>query len=216
MADEPSSSGRASDSVGFILEAAAELFVRRGFESTSLQVVADRAGVAKGLIAHHFRSKDGLLVAVLQEFYARQSTALMAAYDPSLELRERITAIVDAYFDFICASYLFPRLIQHMTGRNARVRELSQQQLRRLHAWIEQEVLADLPSEGPAAARQFLITFAGAITTYFSFAPALGPSWPGDEGLLGEQALADRRAHLHLIIDAFWSRLELPSSADPS
>lgn len=211
MDDSPDRDPRASDSAGFILEAAAELFTRRGFERTSLQAVADRAGVAKGLIGHHFQSKDGLLAAVLGEFYVRQRAALAEAYDPSLALPVRVRAIVDAYFDFMCASHLYPRLIQHMAGRNERVREISQEQLRGLHTWIEREVLCDVPAEGPAAARQFTITLAGSVLSYFSFAPALDPMWPGGEGLLGAEALEDRRAHLYLLMDAFVSHLDLLS-----
>ncbi|MEM7154646.1 MAG: TetR/AcrR family transcriptional regulator [Myxococcota bacterium] len=211
MTGGPPDTTHRSDSVGFILEAAAELFTAGGFERTSLKAVADRAGVAKGLIAHHFQSKQGLLEAVLMEFYRRQSEALFAAFDPSLGLHARITAIVDAYFDFMCRSHLFPRLIQHMAGRDERVREISQQQLRRLHTWVEKEVLPELSDQGAASARHFTLTFAGSILTYFSSAPALDPMWPDEQGLLGERALAERRAHLHLIIDAFWSHLELPA-----
>ncbi len=197
------------DSIRFIVEAAAELFTRQGFERTSLQAVADRAGVAKGLIGHHFGSKDGLLEAVLRDFYRRQSEALARSLDPALAPRERITRVVEAYFDFMCASHLFPRLIQHMAGRDEKVRQLSEEQLRVLHGWVERALLTDIPTEGPGAARQFMITMVGAVLTYFSFAPALGPTWPGDEGLLGEAALAERRAHLHLIIDAFLRQLGL-------
>lgn len=209
MGDERGGATGPSDSASFILVAAAELFTRDGFERTSLQAVADRAGVAKGLIAHHFRSKEGLLTAVLTEFYARQHTTLTAAYDPALALGPRVTAILDAYFDFISASYLYPRLIQHLAGRNERVRQLSQEQLRRLHTWLEGTVLSDLPAAGPIAARQIIVTIAGAVLTYFSFAPALDPMWPGGEGLLGPQALAERRAHLELLMDALLTRLEL-------
>ncbi len=202
--------GSASGSVGspaFILQAAGELFTRDGFETTSLQAVADRAGVAKGLIAHHFESKQGLLAAVFMEFYARQHAALERAYEPKLALRPRVTAILDAYFDFMCAHYLYPRLIQHMAGRDEQVREISQEQLRRLHTWVETELLADVPARGPGGARQFMITVAGAVLTYFSFAPGLGPMWPDAEGLLSESALAERRAHLHQLVDAFLAHL---------
>lgn len=199
-----------ADSAQFILEAAGELFTREGFERTSLQTVADRAGVAKGLIGHHFHSKHGLLTAVLVGFYQRQQRALQAAYDPELSLPERVKAVVDAYFDFMCGSHLYPRLIQHIAGRDDQVRAIAQQQLRGLHTWVESVVLADVPDQGPAAARQFTVTIAGAVLTYFSFAPALGPMWPDADGLLSDAALAQRRAHLHLLVDAFLRDLALP------
>lgn len=42
------------------------LFAKKGFQATSLRLVAQRAGVSPALIAHHYGSKDGLRVAVDQ------------------------------------------------------------------------------------------------------------------------------------------------------
>ena len=43
-----------------ILNAAEECFAERGFSGTSMKEIADRAGVAKSLIYHHFDSKQHL------------------------------------------------------------------------------------------------------------------------------------------------------------
>jgi AcrR family transcriptional regulator len=48
-----------------ILDRAAALFARHGFEQTSLQAVADAVGLSKAGLLHHFRSKDALHEAVL-------------------------------------------------------------------------------------------------------------------------------------------------------
>ena len=48
-----------------ILDRAAALFARHGFEHTSLQAVADAVGLSKAGLLHHFRSKDVLHEAVL-------------------------------------------------------------------------------------------------------------------------------------------------------
>jgi AcrR family transcriptional regulator len=47
-----------------ILEAAVEIFARRGTAESTLQMIADSAGVSVGLVQHHFSSKDGLISAV--------------------------------------------------------------------------------------------------------------------------------------------------------
>jgi AcrR family transcriptional regulator len=49
-----------------ILDRAAGLFARHGFEHTSLQAVADAVGLSKAGLLHHFRSKDALQQAVLE------------------------------------------------------------------------------------------------------------------------------------------------------
>jgi AcrR family transcriptional regulator len=48
-----------------ILDRAAALFARHGFEQTSLQAVADAVGLSKAGLLHHFPSKDALHEAVL-------------------------------------------------------------------------------------------------------------------------------------------------------
>ena len=48
-----------------ILDRAAALFARHGFEHTSLQAIADAVGLSKAGLLHHYRSKDALQDAVL-------------------------------------------------------------------------------------------------------------------------------------------------------
>lgn len=49
-----------------ILDAALNEFSARGFEAASTNAIAERAGVAKGLLFHHFGNKEELFVAVFK------------------------------------------------------------------------------------------------------------------------------------------------------
>src|SRR5437588_414214 len=49
-----------------LLEAAAEVFARRGFHGASVEEVADVAGYTKGAVYSNFASKDDLFLAVLE------------------------------------------------------------------------------------------------------------------------------------------------------
>lgn len=49
-----------------IVDRAAALFARYGFEHTSVQAVADAVGLSKAGLLHHFPSKDALRTAVLE------------------------------------------------------------------------------------------------------------------------------------------------------
>ena len=51
-----------------LLEAARMLFVERGFDATSTQLIAKQAGVSEGILFHHFGSKRGLFEALVEEF----------------------------------------------------------------------------------------------------------------------------------------------------
>ena len=61
----PSSRGRSAGAQR-VLDAALELFTAHGFEGTSLQDIADRLGVTKAAVYYHFRTKDELLLALVQ------------------------------------------------------------------------------------------------------------------------------------------------------
>ncbi|MEV7673523.1 ScbR family autoregulator-binding transcription factor [Streptomyces sp. NPDC000963] len=54
-----------------ILSAAAELFAEKGYRTTSMLNVADRVGMTKGAVYFHFRSKEALALAVVENHYGR-------------------------------------------------------------------------------------------------------------------------------------------------
>jgi AcrR family transcriptional regulator len=49
-----------------LLDAAEELVSRHGFAGTSLQMIADELGITKAAIYYHFRTRDQLLVALME------------------------------------------------------------------------------------------------------------------------------------------------------
>jgi AcrR family transcriptional regulator len=49
-----------------LIDAAVDLFTRHSYAGTSLQMIADELGFTKAAIYHHFRTREQLLVAVLE------------------------------------------------------------------------------------------------------------------------------------------------------
>jgi TetR/AcrR family transcriptional regulator len=62
-----------------ILSVATQLFATRGFDGTSLQEVADRVGVRKPSVLHHFSSKEALRAAVTRQVLEHWSQAIPSA-----------------------------------------------------------------------------------------------------------------------------------------
>ena len=58
-----------------LLDAALELFVEKGFATTRIEEVADRAGVSKGTLYLYYPSKEELLKAVIREQLSHQIQA---------------------------------------------------------------------------------------------------------------------------------------------
>lgn len=65
-----------------LMEAArAELIESAG--AAEISAIARRVGASAGLAYHHFGSKEGLVAAVVEEFYARYAAVVNARYDGS-------------------------------------------------------------------------------------------------------------------------------------
>lgn len=61
--DEPiARNPRGARSIARILDAAAKIFGKEGFQGASMSAVARAAGVSKGLLHYHFESKEHLLI----------------------------------------------------------------------------------------------------------------------------------------------------------
>lgn len=85
-----------------ILCAATELFAQEGFESISMGAIAERAGVSKANVFHHFTSKETLILAVMREAarpHAQFAEDLLHEDGPSTEKLRRLIAfeIVDMF-----------------------------------------------------------------------------------------------------------------------
>jgi len=59
-----------------ILEVAEQLFADKGFDAVSINDIAQRADVSKANIFHHFKSKEGLYMAVLKSACEHSAQAL--------------------------------------------------------------------------------------------------------------------------------------------
>lgn len=63
--------------MALILTAARRLFAANGFEATSMDDIAEAAGVAKGAVYHHFASKEAVFLRVLEDVQAGLAAAPM-------------------------------------------------------------------------------------------------------------------------------------------
>lgn len=63
-----------------LLDAAAQVFARRGFHAATVDEVADAAGYTKGAVYSNFTSKDGLFLALLDQRLAAQLQQVEALY----------------------------------------------------------------------------------------------------------------------------------------
>jgi AcrR family transcriptional regulator len=85
-----------------VLDAALDLFLERGYDGTSMQAVADRAGVTKPVVYACFRGKDELFRALLAREEERILAEIQGAFEAS-DLSDPETTLVEGYTGFLRA-----------------------------------------------------------------------------------------------------------------
>ena len=75
-----------------LAQSAFELFAERGFARVNLDQIAARAGVTKGSLYWHYRSKHELLLAACNRYYQQWHAAVQAAIAPLHDPLDRLRA----------------------------------------------------------------------------------------------------------------------------
>lgn len=83
-----------------ILAAARTLFGELGYPDTTFKRIAEKSGVALGLITHYFGSKEKLFVASCLSVLDEVQTAVAAGMEGKETGLDGIIGFVSAYFDF--------------------------------------------------------------------------------------------------------------------
>lgn len=74
-----------------ILDAALQEFATRGYEAASTNAIAEHAGVAKGLVFHHFGSKEALFEQLFEREAQKLTDLVFASMPPGkVDLFERL------------------------------------------------------------------------------------------------------------------------------
>lgn len=89
---------RSSETRRKLIDAAVDLIVDIGFASVTTTLVADRAGVSRGAMQHHFNTRSDLLLAVVDEIWVRMHGSMELSQLNQASLEDRVDAIVDRYW----------------------------------------------------------------------------------------------------------------------
>ena len=79
---------------GKLLQTAAHLFRSKGYERTTVRDLAGAVGIQSGSIFHHFKSKDEILKAVMEETILYNTALMRAALAEAQGPRERVLALI--------------------------------------------------------------------------------------------------------------------------
>ncbi len=92
-----------------IISASLELFAKHGYSATTTEEIAKKARISKGLIFSHFRTKQDLLLAILDEEIERNLPDSFKTNDPR-PAKERFISLINSWLEIIKNEPLFVRL----------------------------------------------------------------------------------------------------------
>lgn len=189
-----------------ILQAARNVFVRRGTAGARMHEIAEEAGVNQALLHYYFRSKDGLSAAVFREVAGRLIPAVLNLLDSDEPLERKIEAFVHLYIDTVrqtpfLPGYILAELHHHPERLPAMVTQVAgalpappaAALTRRLDAQLRERAAAGVIR--PITPVHFLATVLGLCVFPFVARPMLTVAFGMDDAAF-EAFLDERRAEL--------------------
>jgi AcrR family transcriptional regulator len=172
-----------------ILAAAQELFAEYGYAGTTMRMIAEKAGVAFGLVSHYFGNKENLFLVAGHEMIDAMLTAIRSDMAQARSGLEAVDIFVTSYLNFTQTHRsTFPTLIRcspfsddnpHLDRQKigAKFAELIREIEVNLERGIADGSIAALPARDTA--QMIYAAMVGAVRTVF-----LTPF--GDPGLFEE------------------------------
>ncbi|MEN6441588.1 MAG: CerR family C-terminal domain-containing protein [Syntrophobacter sp.] len=150
---------RSEETKAKLIEAAGQVFSRRGFRAATVREICSRAGTPLGAMNYHFRNKQGLYAAVLD--YSMQSA--IRKYPPHLGLEdgaapeEKLRAFIHSFLlrilDEGVPAWHMKLIIREVLDPTGALGQLVQSSIRPVYNYLA-GILGEILKEGKAAEGQ--------------------------------------------------------------
>jgi AcrR family transcriptional regulator len=186
-----------------ILETAAQAFAELGFPSASMNDIARRCGMSKGLLYHYYPSKEALLFAVAEQYTKRLVELVEEVEKRVAEPTKRLPELIRAFLDEYQTSQARHMVLLHDLRflPEAEQRSVVANQRRVIEAFVAAVRAAHrLPDDFPLAKPVTMMLFGMMNWTFAWLKPGKGMSYAQYAELVtevftaGVAALAGKRA----------------------
>jgi AcrR family transcriptional regulator len=137
-----------------LLDVALGVFAERGYHQTSMNDLAEAAGVTKPVLYQHFRSKRALYLELLEDVGGRLRDEIGKATSSAATPREQVHAGFRAYFRFVAAQQ---PAFQLLFGGGARRDEQFADAVRSVEQSIAETIATLIVIDGMDDARRLLL-----------------------------------------------------------
>ena len=193
------------DSRSKILNASAQLFVKNGYDGTSVRQIAKEAGVNIAMISYYFKSKEGVLVDLINETSNKMQEKTRRIKDLNLEPRERITLLfrtyVDHFVDHDMVSYVFGTELS--LNRNKNIVDLILAIISKSHGYIYQCIKECRPNIDETLCKMIPVMILGMVNKALSTPRALDTAL--DNQSFSSNNKSEIRRYLHLFVQDYLS-----------
>jgi TetR/AcrR family transcriptional regulator len=186
-----------------ILEASTQLFAQKGFEATTIGMIAETAGVARGTPSYFFGSKEKLFQAVLERESQSAKLVIPASFEQlqgNLEPQVLISVLVDFYLDFLASHPRYLRLLQWTALERPQLMQDVQSHWQTMIQANQAVSMIWSTASNPEDIKHLTLSVIGMCSFHFFFGDVIAPHLdinPHDETFL--QA---RKDHLKLFLTA--------------
>ena len=158
---------RSSDTLERLFEAAIELIGEHGYAGTTVDEIVARAGVAKGTVYYHFKSKADLVSALLEDGLQSLAASLREETEGAQTPQEALRALVHAELAYIQRYQAFSKLVMSEMWRVDRDWQASVGMLRAGYVSVFAGVIAEGVTGGAFRAGLDAQTTASAVFERF-------------------------------------------------
>jgi TetR/AcrR family transcriptional regulator len=190
-----------------ILEAAADVFIEKGWNGARMQEIADRAGINKTLLHYYFRSKQNLYDRILKQVFMNYFENLEPPLAAKGSFADSLRAFIDAFIDTTADNPKIPLFLLHeLSQGGTTARRLLTDLIASGKTGIPHQV-AGLIRRETAAGRieevdplHFLLTLLGACIYFFAAEPMIGLLFVNDPSFDRKRFLEERKESIFRVL----------------
>jgi len=116
-----------------IIEAAIELFAKKGYESTSIQEITELCGISKGAFYLSFKSKEELFLSIIDHVVVEVGNAIDQVVKSDIDAEQKLYFYFSHLFQFLLSQRSLAKIFS-----SERPRQVEDQLLHKLHYYDKQ------------------------------------------------------------------------------